>query len=127
MSRIQGVRIGVAMVALVFALFTVNTLTAAAGLDMQLESGGLSRQTVDDTTAELSSPQAETVGQQDPGFFGVAVGTVRTFNQLWTITTNLHGVLISWGVHWTIAYSAQGMVDLTMAIAAFQILKSFKF
>lgn len=129
MARIQGIKIAVAMVALVFALFTVNTMVAQAGAGpgVELDSAGLSREDVSTLTTELSSPEAATVGQQDPGFFGIAVGTTRTINQLWKITTNLNGILKSWGVPTPIALSAQAMVNLTQALAAIQVVKSFKF
>jgi len=129
MVQIQGIKIAVVMVALVFSLFTVNSMVAEAGAggDVQLDSAGLSRSDVDAITDELGSPEAETVGQQDPGFFGIAVGTTRTAQQLFLITTNLRGVLQSWGIPAPIAFSAQGMVNLAMALAAIQIIKSWKF
>lgn len=114
------------MFALVFALFTVNSLTAAAGIGISLDSGGLSRDDVNAVSGELEQPRAVAVGQQDPGFLGIAVGTARTVNQLWTITTNLHGILTSWGVPLPIAVGAQAMVNLTMAVTALQVLKEFR-
>jgi len=124
--RIQGIKIGVTMAVLVFALLTVNTLSAATGVGVELTSSGVTTDQVESTAGEFQEPSVTGVGSQDPGFFGVAVGVTRTFQQLIAFTTGIDNTLISWGLPWVIGYSVQAIVDLTMGIAVLQIILRFK-
>jgi hypothetical protein len=125
--RIQGIKIGVTLAALVVALFTVNTLSAATGVGIELTSGGSDVDDVEGISGQFQDPEASGAGTQDPGFFGVAVGVTKTVQQLITLTIGLEGMLQSWGLHPVIAYGVQIMVDLTMGLGVLQIIARFKF
>jgi len=127
MTEIQSIRIGATMVAFVLALTTVNTLAAGAGIGVELGAGGISTEEVEATNQQLGNPQVTGVGQQDPGFFGIAIGIKQTIEQLWALTTRVHLILGSYGVPGVIGGSVQAMIDFTMAIGALQILGMFKF
>lgn len=127
MVQIQGIKLGLTMAALVVALLTVNTLSAASGVGIELTASGLSQGQVEQTAGEFQEPGVTGVGSQDPGFFGLAVGVTRTVQQLITLTTGVGPILQSWGAPFVIGYSAQVMVDITMGIAVLQLLVRFKF
>jgi len=127
MVQIQGIKLGLTMIALVVALLTVNTLSAASGVGIQLTAGGLTKDDVEQQSKSLQDPDATGVGTQDPGFFGIAVGISKTFQQLITLTTAVGPILKSWGVPVVIGYSVQIMVDATMGIGLLQILGRVKF
>jgi len=127
MVQIQGIKIGMTMVALVVALFTVNTLTAATGVAVELNAGGNSVDDVEGLAGEFQSPQASGAGSQDPGFFGVAVGVTKTVQQLLTLTIGTGGMLKSWGINPIIANGIQIMIDVTMGIGLLQIIGRWKF
>lgn len=127
MANIQGIRIGLTVAAFVVALLTVNTLSAAAGVQVSLSSGGLpAAEEISETGGQFQSPNVTGVGSEDPGFFGVAVGVTKTVQQLIGFTTNLNGMLSSYGVPSVIGYSVQVMVDLVMGLGVLQILLRFK-
>lgn len=123
---LQGMRIAATVVAFILALTTMNVLVASQ-VGVNIGAGGVERSDAVNVTDDVSNPQATSIGQQDPGFFGIATGLVRTFSQMWTLTTNIHNVLASYGVPLIIGGSIQIMVDLTMAIAGLQIWRGFKF
>lgn len=127
MVQIQGIKIGVTMVAFVLALTTVNTLAAGAGVGVQLGAAGVTTEQVSGTTSDLANPRVTGVGQQDPGFFGIAIGIKRTVQQLWALTTRVHLILGNYGVPLVIGGSVQTMIDLTMALGGLQILGRWKF
>lgn len=127
MVQIQGIKIGMTMVALVVALFTVNTLTAATGVGVELTGTGSSVDDVEGLAGEFQSPQASGAGSEDPGFFGVAIGVTNTVQQLITLTVGLGGMLKSWGINPVIATGVQIMVDVTMGIGLLQIIGRWKF
>lgn len=127
MVQIQGIKLGFTMAALVFALLTVNTLSAATGVGVELTTGGIDTADVEQVSGEFKDPGVSGAGTQDPGFFGVAVGVSRTINQLWTLTTGVGGMLESWGVPAVIGLGIQGMIDLTMGLAGLQIISRYKF
>lgn len=127
MVQIQGIKIGMTMVALVVALFTVNTLTAATGVGVELTGTGSSVDDVEGLAGEFQNPQASGAGSEDPGFFGVAVGVTNTVQQLITLTVGLSGMLKSWGINPVIATGVQIMVDVTMGIGLLQIIGRWKF
>jgi hypothetical protein len=127
MTEIQSIKIGATMVAFVLALTTVNTLAAGAGIGIELTASGVGVEEIDQTTTSIKDPQVTGVGQQDPGFFGIAVGLKRTLDQLWALTTRVHLILGSYGVPAVIGGGIQAMIDFTMAIGGVQILGRFKF
>lgn len=127
MVQIQGIKLGLTMAALVFALLTVNTLTAATGVGIELTASGLSQQQVEQTAGEFQEPEVTGVGSQDPGFFGLAVGVTKTVQQLITLTTGVGPILTSWGVPGVVGISVQAMVDITMGLAVLQLIVRFKF
>jgi hypothetical protein len=127
MVQIQGIKIGMTMVALVVALFTVNTLTAATGVGVELSGNDNSVDDVKGLAGEFQSPEASGAGSQDPGFFGVAVGVTKTIQQLVTLTVGTGGMLKSWGIPGVIATSIQIMIDVTMGIGILQIIGRWKF
>jgi hypothetical protein len=120
---IQGMRIGVTMIALVLALFTLNALgiSAVAGVDPGM--GGMDRDDVGAINEQGKQAEIEGTGQEDPGFFGVAAASVRTFSQLWTLITNTSDILQSWSVPWPIAWSVQAMVDFVFIYGLYQIAR----
>jgi len=126
MVQIQGIKIGMTMVALVVALFTVNTLTAATGVGIELTGNGDVDQ-AENLAGDFQSPTASGAGSEDPGFFGVAVGVTKTVQQLVTLTVGTGGMLKSWGVHPVIANSVQLMIDVTMGIGFLQIIGRWRF
>jgi hypothetical protein len=120
---IQGMRIGATMIALVLALFTLNALgvSAIAGVDPGL--AGMDRSDVSEINQQGKNAEIQGTGQQDPGFFGVAAASIRTFSQLWTLITNTSGILQSWSVPWPIAWSVQAMVDFVFIYGLYQIAR----
>jgi hypothetical protein len=127
MTRIQSIRIGATMIAFVLALTTVNALAATAGIGVSLGASGITTEQIDSTTESFQQPEVTGVGQQDPGFFGIAVGLKRTLDQLWALTTRVHLIMAAYGVPVVIGAGVQAMVDFTMAIGGLQILGRFKF
>lgn len=127
MVQTQGIKIGVTVAVFVFALLTVNTLSAAAGIPVQLSSSGLTPGDVEDTAGQFQQQEVQGIGSQDPGMFGVVVGISQTIQQLITITTGLGYVLEAWGAPAVVGSSVQGIVDLTMGIGVLQILMRFRF
>jgi len=127
MTQIQSIKIGATMVAFVLALTTVNTLAAGAGVGIQLQASGVTMTDVQTLNSQLSGPSVTGVGQQDPGFFGIALGIKQTLQQMWALTTRVHLILGSYGVPMVIGGSVQAMIDFTMAIGGLQILGRFKF
>lgn len=127
MVQIQGIKLGLTMAALVFALLTVNTLTAATGVGIELTASGLSQQQVEQTSGEFQEPEVTGVGSQDPGFFGLAVGVTKTVQQLITLTTGVGSIITSWGMPSVVGISVQAMVDITMGLAVLQLIVRFKF
>jgi hypothetical protein len=126
--QIQGIKIGITVIALVVGLLTVNTLSAAAGIGVSLSPSGLPTEgEVEQTAGDFSKPDVTGVGSEDPGFFGVAVGVTDTLQQLITLATGMGDLLTAWGVPAVIAGSAQVMIDLTMGIGILQILLRFAF
>lgn len=126
MVQIQGLKIASTMIALVLAMTTVNTLAAASGLAIQLNANGISTEDIRETTNN-AQPEPEGIGSEDPGFFGVATGMTQTFSQIFALTTNLGAMLKSIGVPGVIATSAQLMVDFTIVIGLYQILRAVVF
>jgi len=127
MVQIQGIKLGLTMVALVVALLTVNTLSAAAGIGIELTASGLQKEDVRSTADSFQDPGVTGVGSEDPGFFGIAIGVTNTVQQLIGLTTNAHAILESWGLPQVVAYSVQIMIDITMGLAVLQIIGRFKF
>jgi len=127
MTQIQSIKIGATMVAFVLALTTVNSLAAGAGVGIQLQASGVTMTDVQTLNSQLSGPSVTGVGQQDPGFFGIALGIKQTLQQMWALTTRVHLILGSYGVPMVIGGSVQAMIDFTMAIGGLQILGRFKF
>jgi hypothetical protein len=127
MVQIQGIKIGFTMAALVLALLMVNTLSAAAGIGIELSASGLQKSDVSGTAQDFQDPGVTGVGSQDPGFFGIAVGVTQTIQQLVGLTIHAGSILESWGLPAVIAYSIQIMIDLTMGIGVLQIIGRFKF
>jgi len=127
MVQTQGIKLGLTMVGLVVALLTVNTLSAAAGVGIELSASGLHKEDVQRTADDFNDPSVTGVGSQDPGFLGVAIGVTQTIQQLVTLTTATGSILESWGLPAVVAYSVQIMVDITMGLAVLQIILRFKF
>jgi len=127
MVQIQGIKIGMTMVALVVALFTVNTLTAATGVGIELTGNGQGVDDAEGLAGDFQNPKVSGAGSQDPGFFGVAVGVTKTVQQLVTLTVGTGGMLKSWGINPVIADSVQLMIDVTMGIGLLQIIGRWKF
>jgi hypothetical protein len=127
MVEIQSLKIGASLVAFVIALSTVNTLAAGVGVGVQLDASGVSTSEVETLNDDLQNPTVAGIGQQDPGFLGVAVGIKRTLEQLYAITTRTHLILGAYGVPTVIGAGVQVMVNFTMAIGSLQILGRFKF
>lgn len=127
MTQIQSIKIGTTMVAFVLALTTVNSLAAGVGIGVELTASGITTEQIDATTSDIQNPEVTGVGQQDPGFFGIAVGLKRTLDQLWALTTRVHLILGAYGVPVVIGGSVQAMIDFTMALGGAQILGRFKF
>lgn len=127
MTQIQSIKIGTTMVAFVLALTTVNTLAAGVGIGVELTASGITTEQINATTSDIQNPEVTGVGQQDPGFFGIAVGLKRTLDQLWALTTRVHLILGAYGVPVVIGGSVQAMIDFTMALGGAQILGRFKF
>lgn len=121
---IQGMRIGVTMIAFVLALFTLNAMgvSAVAGVDPGM--GGLDRGDVGTINEQGKQAEIEGTGQQDPGFFGVAAAGVRTFTQLWALITKTAPILQSYTVPWPIAYSVQAMVDFVFIYGLYQLARA---
>ena len=121
---IQGMRIGVTMIAFVLALFTLNAMgvSAVAGVDPGM--GGLQREDVNAINDGGKQAEIEGTGQQDPGFFGVAAAGVRTFTQLWALITKTAPILQSYTVPWPIAYSIQAMVDFVFIYGLYQLARA---
>lgn len=127
MARLQGIRIGFTVVALIFALLTVNTLSAAAGVPVSVSSSGLgSTDQVEETAGEFQDPGVSGVGSEDPGFFGVVTGVTSTVQQLITLTTGVTGWLEQFAVPPVMGLSIQAMIDLTMGWGIVQLLLRFK-
>lgn len=127
MVQIQGLKIAATMIALVLALSTMNTLAAASGLAIQLNSNGITTEQINSTVENTSDAPASGLGSQDPGFFGIAIGMGQTFQQLFALTTGFHAILKGWGVPPIIANSAQLMIDFTIVVAIYQIIRAVKF
>lgn len=127
MVQIQGIKLGLTMVALVVALLTVNTLSAAAGIGIELTASGLQKEDVRSTADSFQDPGVTGVGSEDPGFFGIAIGVTNTIQQLVGLTTNAAAILESWGLPQVVAISIQIMIDITMGLAILQIIGRFKF
>lgn len=127
MARLQGIRIGFTVVALIFALLTVNTLSAAAGVPVSVSSSGLgSQDQVEKTAGEFQDPGVSGVGSEDPGFFGVVTGVTSTVQQLITLTTGVTDWLEQFAVPPVMGLSIQAMIDLTMGWGILQLLLRFK-
>jgi len=124
---LEGFKIAATMVALVLAMTTVNTLAASAGLAITVDANGVSTEDIRSVNSNISNPEPSGVGSQDPGFFGIATGMTQTFQQVFALTTSLHSILRGWGVPAVIAYSAQLMVDFTVGIALYPILRGTVF
>lgn len=127
MAKIQGIDIGLTMACFLLALLTVNTLTAGTGIGIELDAAGTSESDVESVVGEFNHTEVTGVGNEDPGFFGIAVGVADTINQLYVLTTGLKDTLRSWGVPSVIAYSVQIIVDFVIAVGILQILLRFKF
>lgn len=127
MVQIQGIKIGFTMASLVLALLVVNSLSAAAGIGIELTASGLEKSEVASTAENFQDPGVTGVGSQDPGFFGIAIGVTNTIQQLVALTVHAGSILESWGLPAVIAYSVQIMIDLTMGIGILQIIGRFKF
>ena len=127
MIRIQGIRIGLTVIALIFALLTVNTLSAAAGVPVSVSSSGLdSPEGVNETAGEFQEPGVTGVGSQDPGFLGVVTGVTSTVQQLITLTTGVTGWLDQFGVPAVMGFSIQIMIDMTMGLGIIQLVLRWK-
>lgn len=127
MVEIQGIKIGATMVAFILALTTVNTLAAGAGVGIELTASGVNTQDVDQLNQNLTASPITGVGQQDPGFFGIALGVRQTLGQLYALTTRVHLILGAYGVPLVLGASIQSMIDFTMAIGMLQVIARFKF
>lgn len=127
MAQIQGIKIAATMIALVLGLTTVNTLAAASGIAIQMNANGITTEDIDQTVSNASSVPASGVGERDPGFFGIATGMTQTFAQVFALTTNLTAILSSFGVPSVIGASAQIMVDFTVMLALYQIIRAVRF
>lgn len=122
MSR--GITIAAFMIALTMATFTLGAVgwynVAGVGYDTGLE------QDVDDTNDQVNNPQGEAVGSEQIGFFGVAVGVLRGLATLGSLTYKTQAILQSWGVHWSIAYSIQAMVDFAFGITLYAAFRGYQ-
>jgi len=120
---IQGMRIGATMIAFVLALFTLNAMGISAVAGVDPGAGGLDRGDVSAINDQGKQAEIEGTGQEDPGFFGVAAASVRTFSQLWTLITKTSPILQSWSVPWPIAHSIQAMLDFVFIYGLYQLAR----
>lgn len=122
MSR--GLGLGAFMIAFVLAGFTLGAIGwyGAAGVDLQTGH----TDTVNETVGDIEQPEAQGVGTDDPGFFGIAVGVWKSLTSLLSITYKAQSLLQTYGVHWAIAYSIQIMIDFAVAITLISIYRGYK-
>lgn len=122
MSR--GLDINAFMVAFVLAAFTLSATGWFAFAGVDLSTGGTD--TVNKTVGDIEQPEAQGVGTDDPGFFGIAVGVWKTLTTILSVTYKAQAWIQSYNVHWSIAYSIQVMIDMTVAITLISIYRGYK-
>lgn len=110
----QGLSLSAFTIAFVLAAMTLGATGwyATAGVDL----GTGYTDTVNETVGDIEQPEAQGVGTSDPGFFGIAVGIWKTLTSIMAMTYKIQAILQSYGIHWSIAYSIQVMVDFAVAI-----------
>ena len=124
---LQGMKIAATWMALILAIFTLNSMGISAIAGVQMGTSGVGYDDVQGVNSDLKSPTAEGIGEQDPSFFGIATGITRTVKTIWTLLSATNVILRSWGVPFSIAASVQAMVDFTFALAVIQVWRGFKF
>jgi hypothetical protein len=121
MSR--GISLAAFMAAFVLAAMTLGATGYYEHAGVDLETGHYD--TVNDTITDTQQPDAQGVGTQDPGFFGIAVGIYKTLTSLFKITYKTSSILQTFGVHYAIAHSIQLMVNFAIAIALIEVYRGF--
>jgi hypothetical protein len=126
MVSLQGVRLAVGWTAFVLALTTVNAMGLPAQTGVEITAAGAGTQDVQAINEDFNRAEVEAVGDNDPGFFGVATGVTKTIGQLQTILTKLSPALQSWGTPAPLAIFVQLLVDLSFGLALLQIVRGFR-
>lgn len=122
MSR--GLTIAGFMVALTVSTFTLGGMGWYAAAGVSFDTG--LQEDVESTNDDLNQPEAEGVGSEQVGFFGIAVGVTRTVSILGTLLVGTHNILQSWGVPWHIAWSVQLMVDFAFGLTLLAIFRGYQ-
>lgn len=120
----QGLGVTAFMIAFILAAFTLGATGYYATTGVSFQTGQI--ETVNESVSEVEQPEAQGVGDDDPGFFGIAVGVWKTLNNLLAVTYKTQAILQSYGIHWSIAYSIQVMINFTVAIMLISVYRGYK-
>jgi hypothetical protein len=114
------------------AAFTMSTMTLGAvgwygTAGVSFDTG--QQEQVEAASEEVKNPEAEATGEgpSGPGFFGIAIGSVKTLIALVQLTYKTYPILVSWSVPWPVALSVQMMVDLTVGVSLLIAFRGFNF
>jgi hypothetical protein len=121
MSR--GLSLGAFIIAFVLAGMTLGATGYYATTGVDISTGYSDN--VNKTVGDLEHPEAQGVGTSDPGFFGIAVGIWKTLTTLLSLTYKTQSILKTYGVHWSIAYSIQVMVNFAVAITLIEVYRGY--
>lgn len=120
----RGLTITAFMIALTMSTFTLGAVgwywQAGVGFDTGLQKE------VQERNDQVNNPKADPVGSERVGFFGVAVGVLRGIATLGALAYKTDNILRSWGVHWSIAYSVQAMVDFAFGITLYAVFRGYR-
>lgn len=120
---LKGIKISLTVMAFVLAVFTLSTMGVYQMAGVSVDTGGLSKEDVEDVNAQVAQPEAEAYGTDSPGFFGIATGVTGTLSVLWTLVSAVDDIAMSNGVPWPIAYSIQAMVNIALGLAIVAVFR----
>lgn len=120
---LQGIKIASFLMALTLATMTLGAAgwyaTAGQGWDTGMHKD------VKDVNSQVSNPSAKGVSSTSPGFFGIAVGVVRSLKYVGLLTGGIYGLIVSWGGPWYIALSVQTMTTFTVGLTLLAVFRAF--
>lgn len=124
MVSLRGFQIPITIMCLVLATGTIAAL-APGGVVVDIGAGPFAQEDVERASGDLD-PSARGTGNQDPGFFGIAVGVVSTIAKLGTFVYSMDDIAMAWGVPAIIAKNIQIISGVSFGMAALAAFRGFK-